>query len=523
MLCRSICWLFAGALLAQKPVAPEPRMDRVRADLRYLTSEKLAGRVSLSPEADLAAHYIADEFRKAGLKAANGESYLQEFPLIAYRTDASSHTLLVTRQGESKAIPTPAFTGGFNRDIDIKGAVVFAGYGITAPEYKYDDYARIDAKGKIVVIFDHEPQENDVVSIFHGVGHTLHAGRTMKLENARRHGALAVLIGPDLLHHQKTSPPQARPPLRANAPTQSLEDPQQIPVFSVTASVFEDLIKPLTGSALELERSIDTKLRTASATVADTTLEIQSKNMEAHRGISLNAVGLWEGSDPALRSETVMLTAHYDHLGVQNGHLYPGANDNTSGTVAVMELARLFAKSGVRPKRSILFVVFGSEEQLMMGSFYYTAHPLRPLETTRAVVNLDMIGRDEAHIEQDEGGLKIPADTSNLINLVGSFYSPDLRADLFEANQKVGLKLDAKQDADHTLNTLFRCDHLPFLMAHIPAVWLFGGFHPGYHEPTDTMDLLNYPKIAKVISLAYGTSARVADARTSPRFEAAGK
>jgi Zn-dependent M28 family amino/carboxypeptidase len=188
-----------------------------------------------------------------------------------------------------------------------------------------------------------------------------------------------------------------------------------------------------------------------------------------------------------------------------------------------MELARLFEAGGIRPKRSVLFVVFGSEEQLMLGSFYYTAHPLRPLQTTRAVLNLDMIGRDEAQIPQSEGVLSIPADTSNTINLVGAFYSPDLRAVIERANRGAGLSLDTKFDRDHTLNALFRCDHLPFLVAGIPAIWLFGGFHPGYHEPSDTVEKLNFPKMEKVVRLAYSAAMDVANAPTVPRFSATGR
>jgi hypothetical protein len=523
MIRAAILFLAAVALLAQGPANPRPNLNRVRADLRYLTSEKLAGRVSLSPQADLAAHYIADQFQKAGLKPANGNSYLQPFRMIAYTPDAGSQMLAVTHGGITRNVTPPALSGRFYRNVDVRGQVVFAGYGITAPEYNYDDYAGTNVKGKIVVLFDHEPQEDDLKSIFHGTGHTLHAGRWMKVENARRHGAIAVLIGPDSLHHQKTQPAPAKPPLRAGAPPQSLDDPGQIPAFSISQATMADLLEPLGKPALAIERSIDANLKPASALLPDTKLEIRSRNKEHRSGTSLNVAGLWEGSDPALKAETVMLTAHYDHLGIQNGHLYPGANDNASGTVAVMELARLFAESGIHPKRSVLFVVFGSEEQLMMGSFYYTSHPLRPLATTRAVLNLDMIGRNEAHIQQDEGGLQIPADTSNLINLVGSFYSPDLRSDLFAANKSVGLVLDTKYDADHTLNALFRCDHLPFLIAHVPAVWLFAGFHPGYHEPSDTMDLLNYDKIAKVISLAYDTASMVADTSSPPQFDVRGK
>jgi Zn-dependent M28 family amino/carboxypeptidase len=183
-----------------------------------------------------------------------------------------------------------------------------------------------------------------------------------------------------------------------------------------------------------------------------------------------------------------------------------------------MELARLFMASGQRPKRSLLFVVFGSEEQLMLGSFYYTAHPVRPLSGTRAVLNLDMIGRDEAHIPQSEGALQIPADTSNSLNLVGTYYSADLLDAIERENRSVGLALDTKFDRDHVLNALFRCDHLPFLEAGIPAVWFFGGFHPGYHEPSDTVEKLNFPKMEKVVRLAYRVAAEVANAPRAPRF-----
>jgi hypothetical protein len=499
--------------------------SRLRADLDFLTSDVLAGRLSLTPQAEIAARYIAADFQKTGLAPANGASYLQEFPLIAYRADPGARKLVLTRKGAGKAFHAGSdFTGSFYRDIDIRGPVVFAGYGITAPEYGYDDYAGLDAAGKIVLIFDHEPQENDPRSVWNGTGHTLHAGRWTKLANARRHGAIGVLIASEpARQHAGALDAAARPAAgrqsqRASAPPQSLDDPEQIPAFSIGDGALAELLSTSGHTAAELQQSIDTKLQPQSQPLPDTVVEMRSANAEQHRGISLNAVGLLEGGDPVLKSETVLLTGHYDHLGVQNGNVYRGANDNASGTVAVMELARMFAQNAARPKRSLLFIVFGSEEEIMLGSFYYTAHPLRPLASTCAVVNLDMIARDEQQIPQSEGVLDIPADTTNLINLVGVYYSPDLLAVIERANREIGLQLDRKHDRDHVLNTLFRCDHLPFLEAGIPAVWLFGGFHPGYHEPSDTVDRLNFPKMEKVIRLAYGTALEVANASVAPRF-----
>jgi len=267
-----------------------------------------------------------------------------------------------------------------------------------------------------------------------------------------------------------------------------------------------------------VQRAIDAKLEPQSRSFSDAMVRLDTANAEERRGTSMNVVGVLEGGDPVLRSETVMLTAHYDHLGVQNGRVYPGANDNASGTVAVLELARRMAQAGARPKRTLMFAVFGSEEELMLGSFYYVLHPLRPLDRTRAVVNLDMIGRDEAHIPQSEGAVEIATDTSNRMNLVGGYYSPDLIEVVRRANRAAGMILDTKFDRDYVLNTLFRCDHLPFLLAGVPAVWIFGGFHPGYHEPSDTMDRLNYAKILKAIELAHSAAREVADTARPPRF-----
>lgn len=514
---RIFCGCFAVVV-----VVAQTAEDRLRADLDFLASDALAGRLSLTPQAEISARYIAADFRKSGLRPANGESYLQPFPLVAYRSDPAARHLSVEHNGAAKTFRAGAdFTVVFYREAHVKAPVVFAGYGVTAPEYGYDDYAGVDAAGKIVVIFDHEPQEDDPRSVFAGAGQTLHWGRVPKMRNAQRHGAVAVLIAAEPLrkHAGLFGAPSAGrgnngQPLRASAPTQSLDDPTQVPVFSVAASVLNELLP----DAADLQRKIDRALEPQSRPLRDTVVQVDTANAEEHRGVSLNVVGVLEGSDPALRSQSVMVTAHYDHLGVQNGHLYPGANDNASGTVAVMELARRFVQSGARPKRSILFAVFGSEEELMLGSYYYAAHPLRPLAGVRAVLNLDMIGRNEAHIPQSEGHIEIPADTSNTINLIGGYYSPDLVETVRRADRIAALTLETKFDRDYSLNTLFRCDHLPFLLARVPAIWIFGGFHPGYHEPVDTVDRLNFQKIEKVIALAHDAAAAIADSPTPPRF-----
>ena len=522
--------VFLACALAFAAGAPDAvnvavNVARLRSDLNYLCSPKLEGRLSLSPGANAAAQYIASQFRKAGLAPPAGGKYLQEFPLVAYEPDRERTGLVLVRKGERTAFHYGQdFRGGYWRELSLTAPVVFAGYGITAPEYGYDDYAGIDVRGKIVLVFDHEPQETDPGSIFNGTGHTRHGVSRVKMENARRHGAVAILIANEPLRKHAgvfDATPRAtgERSLRATAPRQTNEE-DAIPVIQVSDGTAAELLKAAGRTSAEIAQAIDRDTRPASKPLPDTGIELKTAPANLHRARSSNVVGLLEGTDPDLRSQTIMLTAHYDHLGVVNGRLYPGANDNASGTVGVMELARMFAHSK-RPRRSLLFVVFGSEEELMLGSYYYVAHPLRPLETTRAVLNLDMIARDEAHIPQSQGVLDIPADTTNEINLIGTFYSPDLLAAIQNANGKTHLELSTKFDRDHDLNALFRCDHLPFLLRDVPAVWLFGGWHPGYHEPADTVENLNFAKLEKVISLAYWTADALAGTEQPPRFSTA--
>ncbi len=505
---------------------PAVSVGNVRADIQFLSSDALEGRLSLQRGADVAAQFIAAEFLKAGLKPADGSSFLQKFPLVAYRTNGGETRLNLYRQGAAETFRSGTdVRGGFPRDVTVKAPVVFAGYGITAPEYGYDDYEGIDVKGKIVLIFDHEPQENNPRSIFNGAGHTRYANTVAKSLNARKHGAVAVLIAsePNRKHRGRFDPPlltadRQRP--RGTAPPQAFDDETRIPVLSVSDSLLARLLSVTGKTPAGLQNAIDESLKPASMALPDSLVELRIMNAERKPGLSANVAGLLEGGDPKLKDETVLVTAHYDHLGVQNGLLYPGANDNASGTAGVIELARAFASSPMRPKRTLLFIVFGSEEEGLLGSYYYTEHPLRPLPTTRAVLNLDMIGRDEAQTPETQGLIDLPRDTSDEINLVGSFYSPDLRSRIIEENRRVGLVLSTKFDQDNALNVLFRCDHFPFLLQNVPAVWFFGGFHPGYHEPSDTVEKINFSKVEKVLRLTYLTARSIADEARTPTFVA---
>ncbi len=499
---------------ASAPAGVSP--ERLRADLEFLASAPLEGRASLTPGAAAAARFIAAELAKAGLRPANGDSYLQPFDLQPLRLDRDRTVLVVRRSGENArfspiavACPDPAARLALTLDV------VFAGYGITAPEFGYDDYAGVDVRGKAVLVFDHEPREDDPDAPFHGRGFTLHANVWTKTLTAQRHGAAALLVVTEPASSHRTGP---RAPGRANAPPQALGQGElRIPRLTIPPEAAAALLKGTGGTPADLQRGIDASMRPASVPLKDVTADVQAVNDGGPVQPSWNVAGLLPGSDPRLRDETILVTSHYDHLGVQNGALYPGANDNGSGTVAMLEVARLLA--GTRPARSVLFVSFGSEEQLMLGSYHYVARPLRPLSTTRAVLNLDMIGRREEHTPESEGAYEITAGRSDQLNVVGAVYSPDLASLLRrEAEGAAGLTLSDKFDRDSSMRALFRCDHLPFLQKGIPAVWLFGGFHPGYHEPVDTVDRIDFDKMARTVRLTVDAVRALASTAAPPRF-----
>jgi len=224
-----------------------------------------------------------------------------------------------------------------------------------------------------------------------------------------------------------------------------------------------------------------------------------------------------------LKAETIIISAHHDHDGHSGRTIWHGADDNASGTAGVVEVARAMAANnlaadGLKLNRSVLFVVFAAEERGLLGAFYMAAHPLRALDTTRAMINFDMIGRNEKKSTQTTGLIDIPASTSNRLNLIGSHYSPDYHAVVLQQNKLVGLELDDRFDNEHALNVFFRSDQFPFVLKNIPAFWWFTGFHPDYHHESDTADRINYAKLQKILRLAYLSAYVFANENTVPAF-----
>jgi len=505
----------------------EIREDSLRADLTFLASDALQGRMSLQTGDEVAIQWIASEFAKAGLKPAANGSFLQPVELIEYRGDRTQSYVALKRGDSEKQWKFPEAFGGYRSDVDVTADVVFAGFGITAPELRYDDYQGIDAHGKIVLIFDHEPQETDPASIFNGTGNTRYATGRVKILNAQAHGAVGVLI---VAEPNRKHPSNQERVARIGGsitravplPSQALaEDELHTPAAIISDAVAKELFATSGADLSQLQATIDRDLKPQSRALPDTQVWLHYRNTSVSSGKTYNVAGLLEGSDPKLKRETIVYSGHHDHDGVSGDQIWHGADDNGSGTVGVVELAHAFATNaahGERPKRSLLFVVFAAEERGLLGSFYMAAHPLRPLETTRAVINFDMIGRNETESDQTKGLIEIPADTTNRLNLIGPSYSPDYNRTVVAENKYVGLDLDYRFDRDYALNIFFRSDQFPFVLHNIPSFWWFTGFHPDYHHTTDTADKINYAKMARILRLAYLTGFQFANHAAPPRF-----
>jgi hypothetical protein len=518
-------FVIAAVILAPGVFAqPDPdaiRQDALKADVYFLSAPEMAGRKTTSREAHIAANYIAAEFMRLGLKPLGDDgTYFQNFDLTRASQDNAHVGLTVRQNGVEKSYQ-------LGHDFDLywitqttnpttaTGDVVFLGHGIRAPEYGYDDLAGIDLHGKIAIILAHEPQERDPKSKFKGAWHTYHAYDGLKYEEIRKAGAAGILEVIEKNPH--------RPPAPSSAPREdwfpdaiySLTEYWDLPVFTITEELANELLASSGKTVDGLHRAIDAEAKPHSFALTGVSATLQKSYTNRRVVKAVNVLGLLKGSDPKLRDEYVIVSAHHDHLGVVGDRTQFGADDNSSGVAAVLEVARAFAAERIRPKRSILFASFDAEEAGMLGSFYYARYPALPIAKAAAVLNMDMIGRDE-----NSPTWKLdPAFTAKSVNLVGTLYSPDLRRAAIESNRSLGLNLDFKTDAEDKEEWLARSDQYVFVTEGVPSILFNTGEHPDYHTENDTWDKLNYPKLEKIAQLVYLTAQDIADKNVRPQFD----
>lgn len=499
------------------------RADALKGHVYFLAAPEMGGRDSLSLEGRIAANYIAGFFYRLGLKpVGDGQTYFQQFPMsqaFIDRTQTRLRATVTTKSGGSTAHDyvlasdfTLARQGGV--DVDVKASLVFAGYGIEAPEYGYSDYTGLDVAGKVVLVLSREPQASDPQSRFKGTWDTFHAYPAWKPEVARRYGAAGVLIvqGPPRRPPRAASGP-TNGQVRTDRPNHSLTSPfWDLPVFNIDARVANDLLSGSGKTIADLQSAIDKSGAPQSFQVPGVSVQMRRAISERRTVQTRNVVGVIEGTDPQLKDEYVLVTGHYDHVGQKSPLVFHGADDNATATAAVIAIAE--ALKTRPPKRSVMFLVFEAEEDFLQGAFHYVNNPVVPLDRTVAVLNMDMIGRDE---ESATWNIKAAASRDS-VNVVGTLYSQDLRTTIERQNQKIGLRLDYKTDTDDREGWFSRSDHFPFAIKGVPMVLFNTGENPDYHTANDTWDRINYPKMEKIVRLVYLAARDLADASTRPRF-----
>jgi hypothetical protein len=505
--------LFATLCFGNDTAAPGAsliQLDSLKADVFFLAAAEMAGRETASVEGLIATNYIAAEYLRLGLKPIADGTYFQKFPMVRAYIDREKTALTARWGGVERSFQFGTDFGWYvqsNAPSTVTASLVFAGYGATAPEYDYDDYAGIDVKGKIALIMFYEPQMHGADSPFKGKWNTVHAYNRQKIENARKHGVGGLLIV------REWNP--IRPPMVPSGPRPAGVRPEfalasrilDVPTFIVNRETANEILKD-SGQTIEaLRASIDETGRPASQEIQGVEITMTKAFRDRSVVQTRNVVGLLEGSDPKLKDEVVAVTAHHDHVGTDRGRIYYGADDNASGVAGVLEIARAFARAKVRPRRSILFLVFEAEERGLLGAYHYAMNPSVPLDKTAAVLNMDMISRDEDSPTWDTKA----ADNRNGLNIIGSLYNPELRAIIERHNRVTELHLDYKTDREDRESWLARSDHFPFAVAGVPMVLFNTGEHPDYHTENDTWDRLNYEKMERIVRLIYLTAWDVAN------------
>lgn len=440
--------------------------SRIKSHLRFLSDDLLEGRDTGARGHEIASLYIAAEFEKYGLTPAGDDNtYMQRVNFVQANIDQSSVKLSLTGSQGDMTLSYPkqflTYPDPLQETTKMAGKLVFVGYGIVAPELQHNDYQDINVKGKVVVALSGKPKSFPSEEGAH------FGSSREKLRHASENGAVGFItistptgekVRPyqNLLNYLHT--PAVRWLDKDGNPSGVYPQIKGSAYFSKEAAelVFTDAEQNLEQIYAMLEKDESPK-------GFDLAVDIQLESKSSHKSISSpNVVGILEGSDPSLKNEYVVYSAHSDHIGfaktVKKDKINNGAMDNASGTSVLLETARLFSQLDESPKRSILFVAVTGEEKGLLGSDYYAQNPTVPLGSMVANVNLDM-----------------PILTYEFADVIafGSDHS-DMKSSVAKAAEKIGLELSPDPMPDQALFT--RSDHYSFVKQGIPSVFLVPGF-----------------------------------------------
>lgn len=478
--------------MGAKQITTQINGQRIWQFTRKLASDEMEGRLAGTEGELRAAEYISQKFQEWGLEPAGDDgTYYQNFSFPLWYASMPVHLELVG--GPTYEYGSDYLVFDYSGTVDVTAEVVFAGYGITVPPYNqsdypdctaptigYDDYAGVDVTGKIVLVFRHGPQEDpnwyyvDCPNNIPGAAGSWAFG--YKSLNANLHGATGMLLVHDYNHGPEPIPGT----LGADA---------YLPGMGAVRAHRQTVGEVLVPNLEVLQDQIDATLTPASARTGKSVHMLVNHVFDPDAP-SQNVLGVIPGADPEIGDEVVIVSAHYDHEGVSlTGEIYPGADDDASGTAAVMEIAKIMSNGTFAPRRSILFAAWGAEEAGLLGAWYYVDEdPKYPLAGTVGVLQMDMIG-----VGNRTG-----------VNIFGGLEFPDLFSQI--AANAYEVLVDA-QDMPAGGSS----DHVPFVYAGVPAVMFQTmGPHLYYHTPADTIDTIDRYELEQATRVVGATAYELA-------------
>ena len=484
----------ASLSLAAPPSIPTADASRYLNDIKTLTTPSMEGRGDGSKGLTRAAHVIEKRYKSLGLEPAGTHSYFQPFTVItgAQLKGKNDFAVLTGEEKHELKVKQDFVPFSFSASGTARGPVVFAGYGISADEFHYDDYAGIDVKDKIVVVMRYEPSSFAVKAGNHGL--TQHSQLVTKAINARNHGAKALVLVNGRLGDGEED-------LLTRFGSVSGPENAGIIFIQVKNAVAEGWLKAAGKSLAELQEQINASTKPASFALPENQSAALTVSIQTTRATVNNVLAYLPGKT----DEYVIIGAHYDHLGRGNfdslapsqiGQIHPGADDNASGTAGVLELARLLAPEKGQLRRGILFASFAGEELGLLGSAEWVKEPTHPLEKAVAMLNMDMIGRIKDH----------------KVYIGGVGTGSTLKAAVEQAQQGSGFKIE------YSPGGYSSSDHTSFVTKKIPVLFFFSGLHSDYHKPSDTWDKIDPESASRLLSVVGTTGVELADAEERPSF-----
>lgn len=484
--------------------------NELRYHLGFLGARDFRGRETPSQELEIATLYLGNWAKHAGLKPLLPDgSFYQPIPVtVSSVLEPNTRLRVITGNGEEVFYYEDSFGGSFGQTTSCYGEVVFAGLGLVNPEKGWDDLKDLDLFGKVVVIMDEQHPDNEFA-----LGSTYSYRLYSRIREIRNRGAAAVLvtINPEREKKKRNGEKifadipsgrmdmlydsQRRGTQRATGQNASDNRPARPVIPFIQADISHSVASAILGITEEEVADLFYAVRRGekmSVKMSPDTKVHLNVEVTKQPATTRNVLGLIEGTDPVLKSEYIVICAHHDHLGISDGEIIAGADDNASGTVALIEIAQALINEP--PMRSVIIAWFTGEERGFIGSQYFVNNSIVPIEKIDACLNMDMLGRNH---------------TDSLFLVGSDLLSSELDAAIHRVNRAFGIDFGFNyrySNLTHPQRVYFRSDQYPHIRFGIPSVWFFCGFTPDYHTPRDILEYIDYKKMIKVTKLVYLTA-----------------